>query len=72
MSKKYITVQRIEERDKKGTKTVIPPGKELDLTPAQAKKYGAAIQEVKVAEPEADDDEDTGGEGGEGGEGGGA
>lgn len=68
MSKKYITVQRIEERDKKGTKTVIPPGKELELTQAQAKKYGAAVQELKVPEPEVEDDEENGGEGGEGGD----
>jgi hypothetical protein len=64
----YITVSRIEERDKKGEKTVIPAGKELDLTPAQAKKYGAAVEKIEEAEPETVEDDETGGDGaGEGG-----
>jgi len=64
----YVTTSRIEERDKKGNKTVIPAGKKLDLTPAEAKKYGDAVQKIEEAEPETVEDDETGGEGaGEGG-----
>jgi hypothetical protein len=54
MSKaKYITVHRIETRDKTGKeKKVIKPGTEMDLTAAEAKKYGAAVQKVEKEEPE--------------------
>lgn len=71
MSKKtYITTARIEERDKDGKKTVIKANKELELTDAQAKKYGKSVRELKTEAPEEVED-DTGGEG-NGGEGGGA
>ncbi len=69
----YITTTRIEERDKKGTKTVIPAGKKLDLTAAQAKAYGAAVQKMEVEEPETVEGDDTGSDGeGNGNEGGNA
>jgi len=75
MSKKtYITTARIEERDKDGKKSVIPANKELQLTAAQAKKYGKAVRELKVEAPEEIESDDDTGEGSEGtgGEGGNA
>ncbi|MFL1405379.1 hypothetical protein ACJO2E_08555 [Marinobacter sp. M1N3S26] len=69
MSKKtYITVNRIETRNSKREKSVIKPNTKLELTAAEAKKYGAAVVEVVEDEQEEIEDDDTGeGNGSEGG-----
>lgn len=69
MSKKtYITTARIEGRDKDGKKSIIPANKEMELTEAQAKKFGNAVREVVTEAPEEVEDDETGeGNGKEGG-----
>lgn len=53
MSKQdYVAVNRIESREKNGEKKVIAAGTKLQLTDAEAKKLGSAVQKVAVDEPE--------------------
>jgi len=48
-----VTVQ-IEDRDKNGSKVILPVGKVVKLSPAQAKEYAACV-ELKARDDEGDD-----------------